>query len=566
MKQSQIIKEIKEKKELAKSWRTSQNYESDWDDYRRIMRVEADDDTKENRKNAGAPCLVDPFLFSLIQHTVSSELLSLFTNKPLGVCIPVEGNDEEGAKILNALLKYQLRDEKVMLKIASWIMESLYLGLSVLKVVWDFDKKDIDIEHIDLKNYYPSPASSSPLNEDIPWCFHRVIKSLKKMKEAGYYQNLSKIDPDDEKIEDSTLYTKSERQDKITLWEYWDDKMTATITEGGVLVRPYRENIYKHKRKPFIVLPDTLEPHKLYGMGEVKPNQDLHLLSNDLHSLRLYNLLLTLMPPIVVSRQSNIEDEGKPLTNLKPGRVIRADGDPTKALYQFIFRDVTASTYAEIASLQQAQRYGTGVMQYSQGEAPQRRETATAVTSLQQLASIRFKAKLLIHSAIFKDLLAMMTDLNQQFMPENKIVVIMGEKGQNPKTLKIPNRNAIKGRYDYDFRLAAVDPEAVKSVKRRQLMEVFQMVLAAQQLPPDIKTKFLNKVLDTFEDPTLKDILPSEEDEKAKQMLTQLVQGLGAGGQPGAGTAPNNVPTPQTPEQGTFPTALKTEAGAAYRQ
>jgi len=558
------IKEIIEKKDLAKDWRSRGDFETKWSNWRRIMRVEADEDVKQRRKDADAPCIVDPFLFSIVQFIVSQEILSLFTNRPFARCIPakeeVTEEDKRKAEILNALLEYQLKDERSLIRITSWVTECLHLGLSILKVTWDYDKDDVCLDHIDIKNYYPSPASRSCLNEDIPWCFHSVVKDIEDLKKDGNYININKLDPDKERIsewtkENTPMYTETEMKRKIRVWEYWTDEETATITEGGVLIRPIRENIYK--RKPFILLPDIIVPHSLYSIGEVQPSEGLHSLTSDLHSLRLYNLLLTLMPPILVSRQANIEDEGKPLTNLKPGRVIRVDGDPTKAAYQFIFKDVTASTYAEIQSLRVAQQDATGCMPYARGEVPQRRETATAITSLQQLANIRFKAKLLIHSAQFKVLLGMIADFDQRFMSDEKIITVTGEKDIK-RALKVKKED-IQGKFDYDFQMAAVDSEAVKGIRRRQLIELFQIILAAEKLPSDIKIKFLDKVLATFEDPSLRDLIPSEEEAGLKDFLQKVA--MLSQMRTGEGTAPTNVRKLPTEEETSYPTRLRREMG-----
>jgi len=424
-KKQRIVDKVIEKFNLASSYRENENLEEIWDECDRIMKVEPDEETKALKEEQGRALVVDPYLYSLVRFMAAQIVISVFSSDPIVSVYPVEVDD------VAALLSFQLQNPSIALKLHNWISEALSYGLSVVKLSWDFEKDEPHIRHLDLRNVYPSPASTSSLNEDIPWVIHRAIVDRDWVKEN--YENADRIDEIkglyvEEEKEERRRYTEEEKQAKIELLEYWTDSRKITIAGRSILLEDI-PNPMPYKKKPFIFLPDNPRPHELYSMGEIQPNITMQEMVSTLRGMRLDNIAKVLSPGWYLNTDLINEEEALKLTEWQPDTIITGSGDPRLALMPFNIPDVTASSLNHIEEIRRSIRDATGIRQYATGETPSRAETASGIAALQQQGSVPLRLKIFIFETLgLKPLAEMITALNQKNLSGNKIVKIVGKR------------------------------------------------------------------------------------------------------------------------------------------
>lgn len=576
------VEEILEKKQLAEKERSNIKLDKKIKDYRRIIEVELDPKFVKYKKSYGRSCLNDPFLLSLIEFLVAEEMLGIFGTEPF---VGIEGRgteDIEGAKMMTNLLRYQFYEDVTQYTINCWLLATQTYPSGVVKVGWDFEKGGPKIELTPLETIYFSPASSGPLNKLIPWIIHESwihideLKAAKAEDGTALYQNLDEIEEDmaerDEKVTASGTqiekYTTEERKGIVHILDFWRDDLNVAVANEKIKIIEDRFNPYEHGKKPFIIMIDFPRERSPYGVSTIEKCYDSYREIITRNNQAIDNLAQGLNSGWYINEQSNVDEDA--VIEWDRGKIVRGQGPMGEALAR-LTPDLSNLPYAsrDIEEKRRALQDATHAYAYQRGETPTRKETATAVQQLAAASSVVFRSKIMMKENIaIKELAAMCGALNQQYLPDDTIVRILGENGEETKRATI-SRKDIEGRFDYIAKGSAIDPEIGKPTRRAQMMQMMQFLVPASQaaqIPPEFFFDYALLVTEQFDCPEATELVKrykkqkEQQMEKMRQMQTMMQQQQGGGQQR---RMPGGTPTPAQagPEMGSPQAMMKNFAG-----
>jgi hypothetical protein len=563
--------EILERKQLAENEREEWEWETKWEKWRRVAECAIDPEYKRGKRKYKRSALDDKFLWSLVQFVVAQEGSALLVPDPFATIVAAESGDIERAADMKHLIRYQMYVENFPYTGLCWNTGAAVYGTSILKVTWDFASNNPRFEHVPIECFYPSPDSMSPLNKDIPWAihesWHRLDELEKKVDSDGkaLYANLDKVK---EALTSTThqkstakgvsypRYTAAEAKQIVHILDYWEDDFNMAVAEikegskaSAIPIIEGRPNPFEHERKPFVIIIDAPRLHNLYGIGIIESGYDSYREMITRKNQRIDAISQAINAGFAIDRTAGVEEDA--LINWDKGRIVRGNGPPAQWISALRPPEPSAAAYKEHEERRRELMDVTAGYTYSRGEAPARRETATAVASLISGANIRYRIKVFAKSCTgYVPLLALVSDLNQQYLPEEKQIMILGKE---PRPLTI-RREQIKGRYDFFAKTAAMDPEIMKEIKLQKLINIFQIAASAQVFGFDI-TKFLEIILKTADMPEIDACFP----EKRRQEM--LYQGSPLLMQQMMGATRGGLGGPAGPEQGTMQAELKRMAG-----
>jgi len=568
--------EILERKQLAEDERDEWEWETRWEKWRRVAECVIDPKYERGKRKYKRSALDDKFLWSLVQFVVAQEGSALLVPDPFATIVAAESGDIERAADMKHLIRYQMYVESFPYTGLCWNTGAAIYGTSVLKVTWNFESNNPRFEHIPIECFYPSPDSMSPLNKDVPWAIHESWHRLDELKKEvdsdkkPLYINLDKV----EKALASTThqkstakgtsyerYTAAEAKTIVHVLDYWEDDFNMAVAEiregskaSAIPIIEGRDNPFDHKRKPFVAIIDALRLHSFYGIGIIESGYDSYREMVTRKNQRIDAISQAINAGFAIDRTAGVEEDA--LINWDKGSIVRGNGPPRQWIEALRPPEPSAAAYKEHEERRRELMDVTAGYTYARGEAPRRAETATGIASLISGANIRYRIKVFAKSCTgYVPLLALVADLNQQYLPEKKQIMILGKEPQ-PKTIK---KEEIKGRYDFFAKTAAMDPETMKEIKLQKLINIFQIAASAEVIGFDI-TKFLEIILKTADMPEIDACFPEKRREeqmyRGSPMLMQQMMG---------GTR-SSLPAPGGPEEGTMGTELKGMTGEALRR
>ena len=510
------IKEILEKKTLAEKERNNINLDKKIEDYRRIIEVELDPKFVKYKKAYGRSCLNDPFLLSLIEFLVAEEMVGIFGSEPF---VGIEGRgpeDIQSAKLMTALLQYQFYEDITQYTIETWLLATQTYPSGVIKVGWDFNKGGPKIELVPLETLYFSPASSGPLNKLIPWIIHESwphiddLKAAKADDDTPLYQNLKDVEEDMAKRDDKVTadgtktdkYTTEERKGIVHVLDFWKDDLNVAIANEKVKIIEDRPNPFEHGKKPFIVMIDFPRERSAYGVSTVEKCYDSYREIITRSNQAIDNLAQGLNSGWYINEQANVDEDA--VIEWDRGKIVRGQGPMGEAMAR-LTPDLSNLPYAsrDIEEKRRALQDATHAYAYQRGETPVRKETATAIQQLAAASSVVFRSKIMRkENTAIKELAAMCGALNQQYLPDETVVRIIGEDDVVKR--ETISREDIKGRFDYIAKASAIDPEIGKPTRRAQMMQMMQFLIPAAQaaqIPPDFFFDYALLVMEQFDFP-----------------------------------------------------------------
>jgi|TARA_Y100000310_G_scaffold292578_1_gene321438 hypothetical protein len=587
------IPEILEKKRTAEAEQSTIGLETKIENYRRIIEAELDPDFVTYKEKYGRSCLDDPFLLSLVEFLVAEETVAIFGTEPFIAVEGFEDADKEGAKKMSSLLRYQFYEDATQFTIISWLIAAHAYPAAVIKSTWDFVEQAPKIEYVPLETMFFSPNSTGPLNKLIPWEMQESwvdIDELKAAKDASgkdLYSNLKDLDDAlGKRPTKSTAagerfdrFTQEERKRMVYLLEFWSDTEHAAVANETVFIIEPRENPYKHGRKPYIVMNDWPRLYSPYGISTIEKCYDSYRELVTRKNQRIDNINQGINFGWYVNDQAQVDVDA--LVEWDRGRIVRGSAPMGEAMGPLTPNiNATALAFRETEEARRGMQDATHAYAYARGETPIRKETATGLQQLVAASSIVFRFKIMTkENAAIKELAAMVGALNQQFLPDEKIIRILGSelegKGNQYATI---SREDIQGRYDYIAKGSAVDPEIGKPMKRSQMLQYMQTLQPAAEMgliPPMFFLEYAMILANQFEVPEMsilakKYMQPAIQQQEQMQMMQKLQQmmqmggGGGPGGPGGGRRGMPGVPAPGQagPEMGQPSTVMKQNAGA----
>lgn len=443
------------------------------------------------------------------------------------------------SSVINNLLTFQWNRMGMRLKMYDYIKDSLMYSKGYAKVGWmlqmknktfmepivgkddkvTFEKKqkseveydDPKVDIIDPFDIYVDPDATCL--DDAAYIIHRKTVPLEEVKNNPNYSNTDKIkqasyaDQYADKLaryNDSTP-AKDKHKDLVEILEYWgaDDKLIV-VANRSIVLRD-TPNPYNHKKIPFVELDDYRDPHKYYGQSELSVIDPLQREINSIRNQRrdYDNLALN---PVIRMVPGTLRNPNSAV--MAPGNVWMVSDLNSMDVFELpqlqgTARDIEQQTADDIKRTVAIDEMSIGLLP----DNPQRR-SATEVVTAQSMAGKRIAIKIALLEEAVKKIGEMVFALNQQFLDQERMIQIVGERGATEWVQLGPED--VRGAFFIDIETGSMLPkdEIAQRQEAVQLLQYITPIIAPViQSNPGVIMPVIRMVLDTFELPGKQEIL-----------------------------------------------------------
>ncbi len=376
----------------------------------------------------------------------------LFHQRPIVSVRPLRPEAVEEARALEEFLEVVGRNPlelNAIVSLCPWILTICKMGVGFLKIVYAYGSPRFI-------NISPKDLIIPPYTTDLQtcdWVAHRVRLTEAQLKErarTNFYDRevveqmlKSSKQPDAEEVE--SLEGKlgiSVREGLYEVYEVWvrnenDENEVWWLTKEGQELKPHTTNPYKHGLRPFVSAPYMPREDSIYGIGIPEMLEHIQEEVNTIHNQRRDNATLANIKCFKARRGRGIKS---PL-ELYPGAVIWVD-DPNDIQEFFIGQAGVSASMAEEAQVISYGERRTGISDYSLGMEAIARPTASGTLALIQEGNRRFEIVTLLIRPALAEAYMQAVQLYQQYYPEGKAFLLMGEKGEAVERLmRFPEGN-----------------------------------------------------------------------------------------------------------------------------
>jgi hypothetical protein len=520
MDDEQLVSKVTQDFEKAEN--AVQVHKEKWKNNYRLYRSKV----KEKRK--GKANLFIPYIWPIVEQLKARTLQTLFAKRPYVAYVGEEQSDVPGAKLMERLVDFQM-DEKINLpfKFITALNSIFCYGTAIALYEWKYEEKkvkaknpiiemgvtvgeevvddlittydDPNVEFIPIDDFFPDPEGWDVKTS--AYVCTRVFKDksyLKAKEKEGIYELPDNIEDGSEfisnfrdEINNIPSIDQGERNKKHEIISYYTDDEVIVVLNRKHVIRK-EENPNYSREKPFKRVVAIPLEKEFWGMSIVEVLADLQEELNTTRNQRIDNISLILNKVFLKRRNADIDE-----FELSAGNIIEVDdvNDDLKALD---FSDVTQSAYREEDVIKQDMQYISGVSEFSRGATPQRKETATTVTAIQDAANILFNYTI---SVIERTGLLSLGDavkkLNQQYIQEEKVIRLLNIQSGEWEYGQV-DPESVQGSYDVKSVTPRLEAEGNKEIKRNQLLEMMNLFtnnpIASQYINvPELMKKILEQ-------------------------------------------------------------------------
>ena len=550
-KKDQEAARIMERITAAENYRRS-TFEDNWRDcYRRYRSQPAPRDGGSN--------IFVPYTFLQQRVTVSRLVESLFARRPLVSVLPRESSDSERAAKIQTLLDWQLSERVNLRKVlGEQTIENLVIyGTAVVYTGWQVTGRKVKKLRQSSRPLLaggvelPLPSREvveenqliydDPVCQDIPlfdffcdsqattvadarFCGHSEYLTRARLQELaeqdGYKINWDELSPVTEicRYGETRADDEREAEDNGSLYlvrHYWEDERHLVFVGDKQLVKE-EENPFWHGQKPYDKCCFTYLPGSFYGIGipeicamlqdELNTTRNQRIDYNTMALRRMWKLRRGsgLAPRDLIWRQGGVIE----LNELDD-------------LQEINIQDLPPSSFANEERIKQDMRDATGCHDIIMGVSSAN-DTATAVTTKDNNASIRFKALCL---AIERDLLLPIAEkcmaLNQQFLTESRVCRLLGE---NCGELFEVSPDDLLGDYDVIYCGASPEPAATRERNKQKMLQAYSIACSDPAFKADNKARLalFRKLLEALEIGEVDELMPQAAQQPLNQLQNQL--------------------------------------------
>lgn len=496
-----------------------------------------------------------PYIFSIIE-SITPDFVEALIGTDDFFDVRATGPDRQRAYNMELLMRYQINERmQFYSKILMWIKSILIFGNGVVYAGWKkktktFTRKEwmVDpllgmvgsipvkrkedvindpfIDTIFIKNCFPQPHKESIKESD--WFIERAYvdwEFIQKLKNSGLdgnvYKNLDEIKktsiPSDysnvaEEMNDligvSTTATKDPINKPVELLKYWREDRCIIVANRKVVIRD-TENPFDHKEIPYTDAKNYPLDKEFFGISDVDLLIPLQDVVNDMTNFRLDNLVDLINTSYVAQRGKGINPDD---VIAGPSRIVWSDD--INAIKDLKKPSLPQYAYQEPEMMYKTMQRVSGAQEYYQGVTPERKETATGITKLQQAAQRRFGYRIkLMQKTAFKQILTQMCQLNQQLLPMDYCIKVFKEN----KDIQL-NPWDIAGK----FSIQVSGSSKLAGIEER-MMQVWSQ---AKNDPYFDQLELRKRLLDMMEIPNYEKLL------NMSSGLLGIAQGMAQGGQP----------------------------------
>lgn len=442
---------------------------------------------------------------------------------------------EDAPRVIGDLLDYQWGRMNMRMKMYDYIKDSLMYAKAMAKVSWNFKTKtktimepvvgkddkitfkevkksevdydDPNVEIIDPMDLYIDPdATSAGYGGNAKYMIHRKTVPLAELKDNPNYTNVDKIEGGeyaDQYTDKLSRYRdnvpqKDKHSDLVEILEYWEKDKLIVVANRGIILRD-TPNPYNHKEIPFVELDDYRDPHRLYGQSELSVIDPLQREINSIRNQRrdYDNLALN---PVVRMVPGTLRNPNSAV--MAPGNVWMVTDLNSMDVFQLPQLQGTASeieerTASDIKMTVAIDEIGIGLLP----DNPQRR-SATEVVTAQTMAGKRFAIKIALLEEAVKKIGQLVFFLNQQFLDDERVIQIVGERGLSEWVRLGPED--IRGNWAIDIETGSMLPKD-EIAQRKEAVELLQyitpIIAPIVQTNPEVIMPIIRMVVDTYQLP-----------------------------------------------------------------
>lgn len=530
-------------------------------------------DLREDAQRTYGTELFVPMCF----RTVEAVVPRILSNAPEMVAEPLDPESEETYSNAEFVVNSQISDMNYELRLQTIGKNALIYGLGIQKVGWDkrygyrtrlvpsmqpttqnpsglaeermyvCTHDDPDIAAVDPADFLWDPYGASINGENgaapCGYVIHRTWRTIDYIAEkvqSGAWRNLTSIEEanglgsNDKYWEvmnerwaiDGQSAPIADGDQRHEVLEYWDDDQVIIVLDRAVVVQA-GPNPYWHGEKPFQVYRPTIVPHRLEGIGEVEPIEDLQEEINALRSDRRDNARLILQK--VIAFHEGPVDSGD--LQWGPGVGIPVNGDPRELIFPIQIGDIPYAGFEEEDRLKDDFQLTSGMSDLMTGGAPTGTdETATGAQIGQSASMSRIVNKVkLIEMEMIEPGIAQMDALDQQMrltprpMREASEANIAGGERRRYEWREITPLDR-SGAYRWKVKSGSTEAEnkAMKMQNARDLFTLFNGDSMVDQYELKLKT------LKDLGVPNAEALLVQPQPEVPAEVLDMIVQEVAA--------------------------------------
>lgn len=447
----------------------------------------------------------------------------------------------DGPQTVTDLLTYQWNRMGMRLKMYDYIKDSLMYSKAFAKVTWRYKRKtkkimepivgeddkitfeqkvrnDVEyddpmVEIVDPADIYVDPdATTSGYMGDGHYLIHRKTVPLESLKENPNYENVDQIKQSsyaDEYMDklmryDNATPQRDKHSNLVEILEYWECDRLVVIANRNIILRD-SPNPYYHKQIPFVELDDYRDPHRLYGQSELSVIDPLQREINSIRNQRRdydnlqLNPVIRMVPGALRNPNSAV---------MAPGNVwmvsdLKSMDTFTLPALQGNSTEIENLTAQNIKMTTAIDEIGIGLLP----DNPQRRSATEVVTS-QQSAGKRFSMKIALLEEAVKNIGQLVYALDQQFLDQERIIQVVGEKGAEEWVKLSPED--VRANYHIDIETGSMLPKD-EVAQRKEAVELLQYITPIISpivgSNPEVVMPVLRMILSTYELPGINDVM-----------------------------------------------------------
>lgn len=448
----------------CEDWRDNfeSNYEEKFDEYYRLWRGIWDPNDSDRKSERSR--IISPALQQAVESNVAElEEATFGRGKWFDISDDVNDSEREDIMYLRKKLTEDFEKTKVRKAVAECLLNSAVFGTGIGEIVIEEIKEmkpttqpmmdgqltaiGVNVEDrvvVRLKPVLPQNFLIDPIATCIEDAMGVAIDEfvskhhIEMLQEDGVYRKVqienSASDTSLEADESLSVYD----NDKVRLTKYYglvpremlEEAATGDIEEEGMYVEAVvvianggtllkaEPNPYMMQDRPVIAFPWDVVPGRFWGRGVCEKGYNSQKALDTEIRARIDALSLTIHPMLAIDA-TRLPRGAKP--EIRPGKMILTNGNPSEVLQPFNFGNVGQVTFAQAAALQQMVQQATGAVD-SAGIAGQVNGEATAAGISMSLGAVikRHKRTLINFQQSF--LLPFVTKAAHRYMqfdPEN---------------------------------------------------------------------------------------------------------------------------------------------------
>ena len=413
------------------------NYTAKWDEYYRIWRGIWD--SSDRTRTAERSRIIAPATQQAVESSVAElEEATFGRGKWFDIEDDMLDNDNSEAEYIRNLLQEDLEKTGCKDAIAEVFLNGAIYGTGVAKIVvnqtverapteqpvegsmsgmrgiTEYASIDVKVEPISPHEFLIDPAANS-IDEALGVA-HEVIKPRYHVVQgiqSGIYRDVPLDgDYDTAKLGFDGEVKQADESDSVKITEYWglvpkrflkakadkDDfeytktdelvEAVVTICNDEYILR-VEENAFMMKDRPFVSYQHDIIPNKFWGRGVVEKGYNAQKaldaeMRARIDSMALRNTMMMAADATRLPRGSKFE--------VRAGKTVLTNGNPRDAIMPLDMGAMDASTFNQVASLQNMIQMGTGSADMAAGG----QETASGM-SMMQSASIKRQKRTLMN-------------------------------------------------------------------------------------------------------------------------------------------------------------------------